>query len=129
MGGRAALEDVGASRPRRLHQHHKVRCRGDDVFRSAPSFMCHADGSAVSHCARPKCCMWPLCERNEGSLEQMLLCWVSRYALLFWTPLILYHILGAASKRKFVAEAGETVTEEEIEIGRESVSEVREQRM
>ena len=48
----------------------------------------------------------------------------SRYALLFWTPLILYHILGAASKRKIVAEAGETVTDEQIEVGQASVSEV-----
>ena len=53
------------------------------------------------------------------------LCCCDRYALLFWTPLILYHILGAASKRKYVAEAGETVTDEQIEIGRDSVSEVR----
>ena len=48
-----------------------------------------------------------------------------RYALLFWTPLILYHILGAASRRKIVAEAGETMTQEQIEVGRDSVSEVR----
>ena len=48
-----------------------------------------------------------------------------RYALLFWTPLILYHILGAASRKKYVAEAGETMTEEQIEVGRDSVSEVR----
>ena len=62
---------------------------------------------------------------HTAGTTDCLLCCTCRYALLFWTPLILYHILGAASKKKYVAEAGETMTEEQIEIGRDSVSEVR----